>query len=146
MNGPNQNTPPQGGWGAQPGYDAGGAAPIAPFGQPGQPGQGGEATQDERMMGAVAHGLSFFEGGLVGPLILYFVKKDESEFIAFHSLQSLYFGLAFFAITVVTCGIAAIFLVWPYFIFEAIAAMRAYEGQWYELPIVGKYAREKHPG
>jgi hypothetical protein len=137
LNDPNQNTPPQGGWGAQP-------APIATFGQPGA--QGAEATQDERMMGAVAHGLTFFEGGLIGPLILYFIKKDESEFIAFHSLQSLYFGLAFFAATILTCGIGAIFLVWPYFIFEGIAAMRAYEGQWYELPIVGKYAREKHPG
>lgn len=105
-----------------------------------------EPSDDERTLAAVAHGLTFFEGGLFGPLLLYFLKKDESEFVAFHALQSLYFGLAFFVITVVTCGLGAIVLGIPYLVFEAIAAVRAYEGKWYELPVVGRYAREKHPG
>ena len=103
-------------------------------------------SQDEKMMAAVAHGLTFFEGGLFGPLVLYFVKKDESEFVAFHALQSLYFGLAFFAISILTCGIGAALLVIPYAIFEAIATIKAYEGEWYELPVVGRMARDKHPG
>ena len=103
-------------------------------------------SQDERVVAAVAHGLSFVEGGLIGPLIVYLLKKDENDFIAFHALQSLYFGLAFLAISILTCGIGAAVLVIPYLVFEAIAAIKAYEGEWYELPIVGKYAREKHPG
>ena len=103
-------------------------------------------SDEERMMAAVSHGLTFFEGGLFGPLVLYFIKKDESEFVAFHSLQSLYFGLAFFALTLFTCGVAGVLLVIPYIIFEGIATVKAYEGQWYELPVVGRYAREKHPG
>ena len=103
-------------------------------------------SQDEKMMAAVAHGLTFFEGGLFGTLILYFVKKDESDFVAFHALQSLYFGLAFFGITLVTCGLGAVLLVIPYMVFEGIATLKAYEGEWYELPIVGRMAREKHPG
>lgn len=98
------------------------------------------------MIAAVAHGLTFVEGGLIGPLVVYLLKKDDNDFIAFHALQSLYFGLAFFAISVVTCGIGAAVLVIPYLVFEAIAAFRAYEGEWYELPIVGKYARDRHPG
>lgn len=104
------------------------------------------ATNDEKMMAAAAHGLTFFEGGLIGPLILYLVKKDESEFVAFHALSSLYFGLAFFVISFVTCGVGAVLLVIPYVVFEAIATIKAYEGEWYELPVVGAYAREKHPG
>lgn len=103
-------------------------------------------NQEERTLAAIAHGLTFFEGGLVGPLILYLVKKDESEFIAFHALQSLYFGLAFFVLSVVTCGIGAILLGIPYLVFEVIATIKAYEGEWYELPVVGRYARERHPG
>lgn len=103
-------------------------------------------SSDERMMAAAAHGLTFFEGGLIGPLILYFVKKDESEFVAFHALQSLYFGLAFFVISFVTCGVGAVLLVIPYVVFEVIATIKAYEGEWYELPVVGRAAREKHPG
>jgi len=103
-------------------------------------------TQDERVMAAIGHGATFFEGGLIAPLVLYFVKKDESEFVAFHSLQSMLFGLAFFVLSIVTCGVGAVVLVIPYVIFEIIATMKAYEGEWYELPIVGRYAREKHPG
>ncbi len=132
----NQPTVPQGAWGPnQP--------PVAPppVAQP-----PGVPTQDERTMAALSHGLSFVEGGLIGPLIVYLVKKDESQFVAFHALQSLYFGLAFLVISTVTCGLGAILLVWPYLIFEAIATMKAWEGEWYELPLVGRYAREKHPG
>ena len=105
-----------------------------------------EPTNDDKWMAALAHGLTFFEGGLFGPLIVYFVKKDQSEFVAFHALQSLYFGLAFFVISLLTCGVGAVLLVIPYAVFELIATMKAYEGEWYELPIVGRYAREKHPG
>ena len=69
------------------------------------------SESDERTMAAVAHGLTFFEGGLIGPLILYFVKKDESDFVAFHALQSLYFGLAFLLLTTITCGLGALIFV-----------------------------------
>lgn len=114
--------------------------PLVPSGPNSDP------NQEERTLAAIAHGLTFFEGGLLGPLVLYLVKKDESEFIAFHALQSLYFGLAFLILSIVTCGIGAILLGIPYLVFEVIATMKAYEGEWYELPVVGRYARERHPG
>lgn len=133
----NQHTPPQGAWG--PGQQPP-AAPPAP-----QPHPSG-FSNDDRLIAAAAHGLSFIEGGLLGPFVIYLLKKNESDFVAFHALQSLLFGLAFFALSAVTCGFGAIVLVWPYLIFEAIATLKAYEGEWYELPIVGRYAREKHPG
>lgn len=98
------------------------------------------------MLAAAAHALSFVEGGLVGPLAVYFLQKDQSEFVAFHALQSLYFGLAMLVLTVLSCGLAAIVLIWPYLIFEGLAAVKAYDGEWYELPIVGAYARRQHPG
>lgn len=103
-------------------------------------------SQDDRVVAAVAHGLTFVEGGLLGPLLVYLLKREDNEFVAFHALQSLYFGLAFLVLSLVTCGFGAIILVWPYIIFEAIAALKAYEGEWYELPLVGRYARERHPG
>lgn len=134
MNG--NQTPPEGAWPAAPALPAN--APVAqPVGQP---------SQDDRVLAAVSHGLSFVEGGLIGPLVVYLLKKNESEFVAFHALQSLYFGIAFLVISLVTCGLGAVVLVWPYLIFEAIATIRAYEGEWYELPFVGRYARERHPG
>ena len=140
----NQHTPPQGGWGQQP--PVSGHGPTQPLQASSLAPQAAEPSQDDRVLAAVAHGATFVEGGLIGPLIIYVLKKDESDFIAFHALQSLYFGLAFLAATLLTCGFGAIILVWPYLIFEVIATIRAYEGQWYELPLVGKYARETHPG
>lgn len=107
----------------------------------------GWISDEERIFAAAAHGLSFFEGGILGPAVVYFLKKEESEFVAFHALQSLYFGVAFLVLTLVTCGLAALVLVWPYLIYEAIAALKAYEGEWYELPVAGRYARARHgPG
>lgn len=100
---------------------------------------------DSRLIAAVAHGLTFFEGGLLGPLVIYLWKKDEDDFVAFHSLQSLYFGLAFWVLTAVSCGILGALLVIPYLVFEAIATYKAFEGEYFELPIVGRYAAEKHP-
>ena len=42
-------------------------------------------------------------------------------------------------------GKLAAFLVIPYLVFEIIAAIRANEGEWYTLPIVGDWALRRHP-
>jgi hypothetical protein len=103
-------------------------------------------TRDEHTWGLVAHALTFIEGGLVGPLILYMVKKDKSEFVAFHALQSFYFGLLFMIVSLFSCGILALPALIPYFVFEIIACLRAQAGEWYELPLAGPWARRAHPG
>lgn len=103
-----------------------------------------EPSHNDKLMAAFGHGLTFVEGGIIGPLIIYLIQDKKSAFSAFHSLQSLYFGLAFLVITLITCGLGAVLVV-PYMIFEIIATVKAYNGEWYVLPIVGKYALEKHP-
>ncbi|MCB9778646.1 MAG: DUF4870 domain-containing protein [Alphaproteobacteria bacterium] len=117
------------------------AAPMAPERPLGEP------TPEERTMAMIGHGLTFVEGGIVGPLLVYLLKRDQSEFVAFHALQSLYFGLLALLIigpaTVITCGFGAVLVV-PYFIFEVIACIEANKGEWYELPIVGAWAMRSH--
>lgn len=44
-------------------------------------------TRDDRTMAVLAHALAFLTG-FVGPLILYFVKRDQSRFVAFHAMQA----------------------------------------------------------
>jgi uncharacterized Tic20 family protein len=105
---------------------------------------GNEPDSHKRLMAALGHALTFVEGGIIGPLIVYLVQKDKDPFSAFHSLQSLYFGLLFIAICIFTLGFGVILVV-PYLIFELIAALKAYEGEWYCLPVVGKWALAKHP-
>lgn len=101
-------------------------------------------SDNDKLIAALGHGLTFIEGGIIGPLILYLVQSKKNNFAAFHSLQSLYFGLAFVVISVLTCGIGLVLAV-PYVVFEVIATVRAYQGEWYVLPVVGKYALERHP-
>lgn len=108
--------------------------------------QGIVLTKDESAWAMAAHALTFIEGGIIGPLVIYMVKKDTSPFIAFHALQSFYFGLVFLVVTLVTCGVGGLLLIVPYFVFELIALREANAGRWYRLPLVGGWAWEKHPG
>ena len=118
-------------------------------------------TADERTLALLAHALSFLEGGILGPLLLYCLRKEamkifpkleameDSEFVAFHSLQSLYFGLLFAALAVLvglpTFGFGLLVLVPAYLLFELIACVKANGGEWYRLPVVGDWAAAQHP-
>jgi len=98
-------------------------------------------------MALVAHALTFLEGGIVGPLILYFIKRKDSPFVAFHALQSVYFGLLFlvaFFVTLVTCVGPFVCMI-AYWVYEIIACVKANEGVWYKLPVVGQWAMNAHP-
>ncbi len=103
--------------------------------------------RDDRTLALLAHALSFVEGGIIGPLIVYLVKRKESPFVAFHALQSFYFGLAFLGaviLTLCTC-IGPVVCAIAYFAFEVVACIKANEGKWYRLPIVGNWAISRHP-
>lgn len=104
---------------------------------------------DDRTMALVAHALTFVEGGIIGPIVVYVIFKDKSNFVAFHALQSFLFGVAFSILALVTlvatCGVLTVPVLLVYLIFEAIACVKALEGEWYRLPVVGDYAYERHP-
>ena len=84
------------------------------------------------------------------PLVLYLVKKDQSKFVAYHAMQAMIFHIAIIigyaicsALTVVLVG----FLLFPVvgivsLVFSIIAALAANRGEWYEMPLVGKFAHQ----
>jgi len=118
-------------------------------------------STEECTLALISHAMSFVEGGVVAPLLMYVLRQPihdalyknsdaaDSEFVAFHSLQSLYFGLIFLAITlpvaILTCGWGLLLTVPVYFVYEVIACMKANDGEWYHLPIAGSLAAQKHP-
>ena len=58
----------------------------------------GLPSQDERNMGLLVHLISFSSlvfplGNIVGPLIVWMVKKDQSEFVNEHGKESLNFQI-----------------------------------------------------
>ena len=57
----------------------------------------GEITQDEKQMAMLAHILGLFTH-IIAPLIIYLIKKEESEFISENAKEALNFQ-----ITVIIC-------------------------------------------
>jgi uncharacterized protein len=122
--------------------------------------QDGSLSADEKLWGMLAHLLALLGyvvvvGEYIAPLVIYLVYKDRSRFVAFHALQALFFQLLALAVTialmlfsVVTlgCGILLavpleIALAIAVLVYTIIAAIQANNGVWYELPIVGRWAR-----
>lgn len=115
-------------------------------------------TQDERMMAMLSHILGIFTG-FIGPLVIYLIRKDQSRYVAFHALQSLYLTvavavimivlyIAVFILSMVTLGIGALLYIPMMFlpiaplILQVMAGVKANNGEWYEYPVVGAMARK----
>lgn len=94
-------------------------------------------SQESRTMAMLVHLLALLTG-FVGPLIIYLVKKDEDEFVAFHGLQAIYFELLAFLFCLITCGLGGIVII----VYNIIAMIEANKGEWYEYPIAGQWARK----
>ncbi|WP_044336582.1 MULTISPECIES: DUF4870 domain-containing protein [Rossellomorea] len=100
-------------------------------------------TKDERMMAALIYILSFFTA-FIGPLIIWLIKKDDSEFVDYHGKEYFNFlisyaiyGLVSTILMVVLIG----FILAPVvgvmaLIFTILGAIRAYEGEQYRIPTV----------
>ncbi len=81
-------------------------------------------------------------------LIFFFIEK-QNKFVRFHALQSLFYGVAFWILAVVI-GIVGDYvfglgllsdLLWLAWVVGAIyAAVQAYNGKWFQLPVVGQMA------
>lgn len=56
-------------------------------------------SSDERMFAMLSH-FSVFLGGILLPIIFWAIKKDQSKFVRFHSLQAIFFHIAYFVIII----------------------------------------------
>jgi hypothetical protein len=108
-----------------------------PWGQQAEHGKGGMPmpTSDERMWAMFAH-LSPLLLGVFGPLIIWLVKKDESQFVGENAKEALNFSLSVMIaslVLLITCvgpmfvGIAAL-------VFSILAGMEANKGVYYRYP------------
>lgn len=105
-------------------------------------------TQEERNWGVIAHLSALvgvvipFLGNIVGPLVVWLVKKDQSEYIADHAREALNFNITV-TIAAVACWIlvfifigillfAALGLAW--LILMIMAAVKASQGSTYRYP------------
>jgi len=62
--------------------------------------QNEEVTSDEKLMAMLSH-LSVLFGGMILPIILWAVQKDKSKFVRYHSLQAIFFHIAYAGIIII---------------------------------------------
>jgi len=106
------------------------------------------ASKDERVLATVLYVSSFFTV-FIGPLIIWLLKKDESAFIDYHGKEYLNFLISYsvyslvsIILMVVLIGLLTIWLVGIYaFVFTIIAAVKAYDGKEYRIPLVFRLIR-----
>ena len=96
-------------------------------------------TSDEKTMALLAHVLTIV-ASFLAPLIIYIVKKDESDFVASHAKESLNFQITVVLVITILCiTIIGILLVWlvgiASLVLVIIATIRASEGKLYKYPV-----------
>ncbi|HEY8052008.1 MAG: DUF4870 domain-containing protein [Steroidobacterales bacterium] len=106
-------------------------------------------TENERTWGMLAHlsalfGLVFpLAGNVLGPLLVWLTKRDQSAFVAAHAKEALNFNITV-TLAGVVCGFlalifiglllgTALFIAW--LVMTLVAAIRASEGVLYQYPL-----------
>ena len=112
---------------------------------------GGDAfvSKEDRTLGMAAHLVpaivQLLSGGTLGwvvPLVIYFVKKDESEFVTAHAKESLNLQITTFLLAIIGVILVIICVGIPFLIalaiyeivFGVIAGIQAYDGKPYRYP------------
>jgi uncharacterized Tic20 family protein len=95
-------------------------------------------TSDEKTMAILSHALTLVMG-FVAPLIIYLVKKDESEYVKAHARESLNFQITVFIILIgLFITIIGILFMWIVGILAALfvilASIKSGEGKLYKYP------------
>ncbi|WP_245844191.1 DUF4870 domain-containing protein [Oceanobacillus rekensis] len=100
-------------------------------------------TNDERLFSMLIYVLSF-PFPILGPLLIWLLKRDESEFVDYHGKEYFNFFMSYFIygvigsililllvgiVIVIILGIMAI-------IFTIIAAVKSYQGEQYKFPLI----------
>jgi uncharacterized protein len=98
---------------------------------------------EERMLAAILYVVSLIFP-IIGPLVIWLIKKDESSFINYHGREYFNFFISYTVYSVISgilvFLIVGIFLLWILgimaLVFTIIAAVKAYEGNEYRFPLV----------
>ncbi|MGD6802976.1 DUF4870 domain-containing protein [Rossellomorea vietnamensis] len=102
-----------------------------------------EPTKEERLLAAFIYIISFFTV-FIGPLVIWLIKKDESEYIDHHGKEYMNFLISYFIYGLISSLLMLVlvgFILAPIvgllaFIFTILGAIKAYEGEYYRIPAI----------
>ncbi|RCW69796.1 DUF4870 domain-containing protein [Saliterribacillus persicus] len=100
------------------------------------------SQSDERMFAMLIYLLSIFFP-VLGPLIIWIIKRDDSDFIDYHGKEYFNFlisitiyGIISSILIIILIGFVLLAIVGLYtLIFTIIALIKAYGGERYEIPL-----------
>src|SRR5690625_3410771 len=103
-------------------------------------------TNDERLFSMLIYVLSF-PFPVLGPLVIWLLKREESEFVDYHGKEYFNFIVSYAIYSIVSCilmivliGFLLIFVVGILLtVFTIIAAVKSYQGERYKFPLVIRF-------
>ena len=105
-------------------------------------------SNDERLLAAAIYVSSFFTT-FIGPLVIWLIKKDESSFIDYHGREYFNFLISYSVYGIISSILMLVLigfvLIWVVgvlaLVFTIIAAIKAYEGKEYRIPLIFRLIR-----
>ncbi|MGM7702980.1 DUF4870 domain-containing protein [Pseudalkalibacillus sp. Hm43] len=112
-------------------------------------------TKNEKNWGMYVHLAAFIGyltaalGFILGPLVLWLIKKDESSYIDYHGKEAVNFQISFFlygliagALMLVLIGMVLLpIVVILHLIFMIIGTIKASEGNYYRYPLTIRFIK-----
>jgi uncharacterized Tic20 family protein len=107
-----------------------------------------DPTQDEKNVALLSHVLTLLVS-FIAPLVIYLVKKDESEYIRHHAVESLNFQISLFLYMLLSIPlmliIIGVFMAMAVgflgLIFVIVATIKASEGKTYRYPLTIRFVK-----
>ncbi|MGP4042064.1 DUF4870 domain-containing protein [Gracilibacillus sp. D59] len=105
-------------------------------------------NSDERLFAMLIYLVSFFTA-IIGPLIIWMIKREESAFIDYHGKEYFNFFISF-TIYAIVSGILVVVLIGMVllpivgiaaFILTLIALFKAFNGEEYRIPLVIRFIK-----
>ncbi|SHG57204.1 DUF4870 domain-containing protein [Ornithinibacillus halophilus] len=105
-------------------------------------------TSDDRLYAMLLYVLSF-PFTVLGPLLIWLLKREQSPFVDHHGKQYFNFIVSYFIYGIigailmfVLIGFVIVFaLSIMAIVFTIIAAVKAYQGEWYKFPLVIEFLK-----
>ena len=120
------------------------SGPKGPSGPGLNPGFSRGIPDDEARLWALLAHASAIPLSVVGPALVYLYKKDESLFVAYHSVQAVYWALITVFVVVVfgvlTCGTGTVTLFF-FWLASLYIGLRAKEGEWYGYWVIDSFGK-----
>ncbi|MGN1402012.1 MAG: DUF4870 domain-containing protein [Bacillus sp. (in: firmicutes)] len=104
------------------------------------------SSKDDRLWACLIYVVSLFFP-IIGPLLIWLFKKDQSEFVNYHAKEYLNFFISY-AIYGIVAGLSTIILIGIVLvpivsavavIFTILAAVKAYGGEEYRIPLIIRF-------